>query len=291
MACIEESIKLYFYLGLNYDEILVQLAQIDKVVICMSTLKRTLLKMGLYRKKNYSDILDVALFILEELQKSGQKLGYRPMWLKCIQHEFVVTQDTVLQLLHILHPEGIEERKSHRLVKKKYHSDGSNYTWHFDGYDKIKPYGICISGCIDGFARFAIWLEAWKTNSDPRLIAGYFMNSVKVRKGCPRRLRADKGTENVRVKALQLFLRRDHDGNQVPGSYLEGSSNMNQRIERFWGIVRTQDVQYWMDLFENLKHSGLFTGSFLDKALIQFCFMEIIQVCHCFKEITAFSRA
>jgi hypothetical protein len=26
-----------------------------------------------------------------------------------------------------------------------------NYLWHFDAYDKLKPYGICIHGCIDGF--------------------------------------------------------------------------------------------------------------------------------------------
>lgn len=27
---------------------------------------------------------------------------------------------------------------------------GPNYTWHLDGYDKLKPYGFCIHGCMDG---------------------------------------------------------------------------------------------------------------------------------------------
>jgi len=28
---------------------------------------------------------------------------------------------------------------------------GPNYLWHVDGYDKLKPFGMAISGCIDGF--------------------------------------------------------------------------------------------------------------------------------------------
>ena len=27
---------------------------------------------------------------------------------------------------------------------------GPNFIWHMDGYDKLKPYGITIHGCIDG---------------------------------------------------------------------------------------------------------------------------------------------
>ena len=27
---------------------------------------------------------------------------------------------------------------------------GPNYLWHMDSYDKLKPYGISIHGCIDG---------------------------------------------------------------------------------------------------------------------------------------------
>ena len=27
---------------------------------------------------------------------------------------------------------------------------GPNYVWHCDGYDKLKPYGFAIHGCMDG---------------------------------------------------------------------------------------------------------------------------------------------
>lgn len=32
-----------------------------------------------------------------------------------------------------------------------YNAKGPNYSWHTDGYDKLKPYGIAIHGCIDGY--------------------------------------------------------------------------------------------------------------------------------------------
>ena len=28
---------------------------------------------------------------------------------------------------------------------------GPKYLWHIDGYAKLKRYGYCIHGCIDGY--------------------------------------------------------------------------------------------------------------------------------------------
>lgn len=30
---------------------------------------------------------------------------------------------------------------------------GPNYVWHADGYDKLKPFGLAIHGCIDGYVQ------------------------------------------------------------------------------------------------------------------------------------------
>ncbi|MGH0118845.1 UNVERIFIED_CONTAM: hypothetical protein FKN15_056232 [Acipenser sinensis] len=48
----------------------------------------------MYRQKHYSDIVDVAIYIVEETEISGQLLGYWLMHLKCIQHGFVVKRET-----------------------------------------------------------------------------------------------------------------------------------------------------------------------------------------------------
>ena len=77
-----------------------------------------------------------------------------------------------------------------------------------DGYDKLKPYGIAISGCIDGISRYIVWMEAYTTNNDPRVIADYFGSSAARLGGCPERLRADlTGMENgqVEIKVDMMF--------------------------------------------------------------------------------------
>ena len=73
----EKAIKLYFDLGLNFGDILHCLAQNDGIIISKSTLKRTLKRIGLYRRKHNTDLLQVALFIQEEVEKSGQLHGYK----------------------------------------------------------------------------------------------------------------------------------------------------------------------------------------------------------------------
>ena len=45
-----------------------------------------------------------------------------------------------------------------------------------DGYDQPKPFGTAISGYIDGFSRYIVWMEAYTTNNDPKVIADYYVS-------------------------------------------------------------------------------------------------------------------
>ncbi|XP_030578347.1 uncharacterized protein LOC115796976 [Archocentrus centrarchus] len=147
-----------------------------------------------------------------------------------------------------------------------------------DSYDKLKPYGIGINGCIDGFSRYVVWMEAYRTNNDPKVIADYFITSIARLGGCPERLRADRGTENGHVENMLVFLRRNHtDSFARDRSFVYGRSTANQRIEFWWGILRKQSAQFWINLFQTLQDDGHFSGDFLDKSLIQFCFLNLVQ--------------
>lgn len=108
-------------------------------------------------------------FLETDIVRSGQLHGYRWMHLRCLQNNLVVTQSIVRELLSYLDPSGVEIRKRKRLRRRQYHNKGPNYLWHVDSYDKLKPYGICINGCIDGFSRHIIWLRAGSTSSDPKV--------------------------------------------------------------------------------------------------------------------------
>ena len=149
-------IQLYFSLGLQYKEIINALALNHRIIISMRTLKRSL--KTLLMLKNKSDVMDVARFITENIRR-GSHYGYRLMHLRCIQHGFVVSRETVRLLIQILDPEGVLLRNHNRLRRRAYFARGPNFIWHFDSYDKLTPFGFCISGCIDGFSRFVIMVE------------------------------------------------------------------------------------------------------------------------------------
>lgn len=97
--------------------------------------------------------------------------------------------------------------------------------------------------------------------------------------GCPQSLRSDLGTENVTVERFQKALHDlFHETNSRRPPFLYGKSTHNQRIEAWWSILRKHSAQFWMNLFQMLRDDNLFDGTFLDKSLIQYCFMDLIQV-------------
>jgi hypothetical protein len=274
-----EAIKTYFLLGLSQDEILYSLCQNHGITMSKRTLKRRLKALQLYRKNRFTDIIEEACTIEELLQGHCQLRGHRLMHLEMQQRGFVVSRQTIRDLLSLLDPNGVESRKRHRLRRRQYFNEGSNYLWHIDGYDKLKPYGIAIHGCIDGYSRFVIWLEAWHTNNDPKITAGYYWLALHQYNGCPSRVRSDRGTENVVIADMQKFLRRNHkDDFCGEKSFLYGTSQHNQRIESWWCFLRKSTIQFYVNIFEEMKNNDEFDGDFLDKNLIRFCFMNLIQV-------------
>ena len=151
--------------------------------------------------------------------------------------------------------------------------------WHIDSYDKLKPYGIAINGCIDGFSRYIIWMHANYTASDPKVVGGYFMNAVSDLGGCPKTVRGDRGTENRYVEQFQCFfdeLNENEDNDQI--RFMYGRSTANQRLESWWSIFRKQLMEFWISLFHQLAGSGHFNGEKIEKELIRFYFLDLIQV-------------
>lgn len=172
----------------------------------------------------------------------------------------------------------MEIRRRKRLRRRQYFNKGPNLLWHLDSYDKLKPYGICINGCVDGFSRYVVWLRAAITNSDPKVVASYYYDAIESLQGFPRSIRADNGTENGHIEKMQQFLTEENVEEISFPPFLYGRSTGNQRIESWWSILRKHNAQYWMNFFQVMKDEGIFDGSFLDQNFIQFCFMKIIQV-------------
>lgn len=95
MAHLNELIYFYFLLGLSHKDILLTLSHVDRIIISMQTLRRHLKHLRLYRRKNQTDLLEVALFLMNELDRYGKLHGYKLLHLKCIHAGFVVSQRVI----------------------------------------------------------------------------------------------------------------------------------------------------------------------------------------------------
>ncbi|XP_055051829.2 uncharacterized protein [Misgurnus anguillicaudatus] len=269
----------YFNEGHSYAVIVDMMSSLHGVNISLRTLKSKLNEAGLYRRKDYSSPNSVCNAIRLELRGPGQLFGYRTMWQVLKQkYNFRVRRDDVMNLLRELNPRGCESRTRRRFTRRTYHSMGPNYMWHADGYDKLKPFGLAISGCIDGFSRKVLWLECGPTNNNPTVIAHYFISCVQNLGVIPMRLRTDCGTENGIMAAIQCMLRHHHsDYYSGASSHMYGSSINNQRIESWWSIFRKGRSQFWMELFADLREAGYFNGSHEHQCLLRYCFGDVIQ--------------
>ena len=174
------------------------------------------------------------------------------MWQRLVvDHDLVVTKETVRHTLRFLDPEGVHERFRHRLQRHQYKGRGPNFLWHIDGLDKLKPCGFCIQGGIDGYSRRILWLEESILNYKPAFIAKYFVDCVKVAGGTACILRANLGTENTSVAGIQRFLHNDScDSFYKDKSFMYGRSISNQRIEIWWSQLRRRCASWWMEHFK-----------------------------------------
>lgn len=179
------------------------------IQISVRHLKRLLKRLGCTRRRNRSDIRAIVNAVERELRGGGGLLGYRAMHQRLVNHHrLVTTREVVRHTLRIFDPEGVQARSRHRLRRRVYRCKGPNYLWHIDGYDKLKPFGFCIHGAIDGFSRRILGLEVASSNNDPRIVAQYYLDCVRQLGGTARIVRGDRGTENGSLAAIQRFFRR-----------------------------------------------------------------------------------
>ena len=196
-----------------------------------------------------------------------------------IDYGLVVSGEMVRLALKTLDPEGVERRLQHRLKRRTYSANGPDFIWHLDLYDKLKSFGLCIHGAIDGYSRCILWLEVEASNNNPRIVACYYLDCVKQLNGVPRTVRGDRGTENVNGSALQHFFRRnDTDSMAGEKSFLYGRSVSNQRIEAWWSFLRKNDTDWWINFFKDPRDIGLYCDDDpLRVECLRFCFMPLIQ--------------
>ncbi len=87
---VEDLVKSYFRLGFSNKEILCLLAHQHGVIISKRTLQRLCRKLNLFRRKNQTDIEEIASFVQSEMATSGRLQGYRWLHLRAIRRHWII---------------------------------------------------------------------------------------------------------------------------------------------------------------------------------------------------------
>ena len=155
----EELIKYYFNNGTQYKMIVLLLKEYHNIPVRIRTLKRWLKRLGLKRRRNPRPDIAVRRIIESEIKITNGIKGYRSIWHKLKINGIQVNRDDVMNIIKDINPEQSRNRRTRKLERRIYTSPGPNAVWHADGYDKLKPYGFPIYGCINGFSRKVLWLR------------------------------------------------------------------------------------------------------------------------------------
>ena len=196
--------------------------------------------------------------VQESIESGGENRGDRNIRQCLIQKGKPYTFISVRLALKSIDPDGVARRSKHRLKRRKYINCGPNYVWHIDGNDKLKPFGVCIHVGINGFSRKILWLKVSYTSKDSLVVCQYYLNAISTLSALPKKIRADRGTENVDICPVQTFLRRNY------ADSLSGNSR--------------DTLQTWINYFKDLRESGVYDDSdIIHVEASRFCFYTSLQ--------------
>ena len=132
---------------------------------------------------------------------------------------------------------------------------------------------------MDRFSRRILWLKVCRTNNDPSVTAGFYLEYVRSVEGCPVVLRTDCGTENGTMAAMQCYFRSEA-GDQFAGinAHKYGSSHSNQRIENWWSFPCCSRSSWWINFFKHQVEIGnIDTSDKLQMECLWFCISDLLQ--------------
>lgn len=145
---MKEMVRKYFDDGYLYSDIIKIMNDNHGISISLRSLYRIAQSIGLSRR-NYADVSEVETYVRHELEGPGVLLGQNAMW-RSLQttHYLTAKRSDVRAIMQRIRPSTSITGLRANFVRRSYYSLGPNYVWHADGYDKLKPYGFGISGCI-----------------------------------------------------------------------------------------------------------------------------------------------
>jgi hypothetical protein len=243
---------LFFEIGLD-DKDMLRVLQEEGFEIGSSALVRLRFELNLRRslrteeQRIQADI--VVRGLIDEEIKKGVIDGYGRTYLYTHfrQQGHIIARDRLFKIYRTVASEAVNRRKRDMQQHRgEYIVPGPNFIWSIDGYDKLKPYGIEIYACIDGYSRYVIWIYIGISNSTAVSCLRQFVDCLEGTKKQPRFIRSDRGGETVMLADAHYQLQQDIDPQILfQDCYLYGTSTANQRIESWWNQLTKGYLFRW----------------------------------------------
>ena len=91
----KDAIEKYFYDGYSYLEIIKILSKYHDISISLRQLHRILRNLGLFRRKQHSNVNGILLVLRYMLKDSSYSLSYRSLHQKLRRLEYIINKETV----------------------------------------------------------------------------------------------------------------------------------------------------------------------------------------------------
>ena len=239
---LKEVMKKYVSQGLRREEILDYLERdFSQYAWSFQTLDRRLRAFGIYYTDKRVSLEEVQDAVRKELDGPGKLLGFRAMQNRLRQeHELLVPRDLVHAVMFDLDEEGLAARcpiRKKGKPKGHFTTRGVNWVCSLDGHDKLMGYRnstfpLAVYRCIDTASRKLLWLRAWVTNSNPKVVGRWHLEYLYESRVMPSILRLDKGTETGIITTMHAFLRQSHGDMDPCDTVIYGPSTSNQVLSK-----------------------------------------------------------
>lgn len=248
--------------------------------VSKSTVWRRLGNSGVHITK-YTDISDSQLDdAVSEIQQQHPNIGLVMLQGFLKQNGVNVQRYRIRESVYRTDPIRRSLRWHQTLERRTYCVKGANSLWHIDGHHSLIRWRFVVHGGIDGYSRLVVYLTC-NTNNESQTVFDDFHRAVQDY-GVPRRVRSDKGGENVLVC---YFMVAYHGPDTV--SHIAGSSTHNQRIERLWrDVFRCVLCMYHQLFYEMEAVDVLNADSELDLFVLHCIFLPRIR-----KSLSEFCKA
>ncbi|KAF8996698.1 hypothetical protein BDQ17DRAFT_1249445 [Cyathus striatus] len=210
-------------------------------------------KMGLFRTRKQNHDVESIRPAMIRLRTQYPQAGAREM-VSLLFHEesMAVSRRIVTSYFALYEPELVQQRRAQRLRRKRWWAAGVNDIIAVDQHDKWKyKFGLGLHTGIDPFAGKIHWLKVWHTNSNPKLILSYYLETIENLGSMPLVTQSDPGSENFGLANGHTFLRHYHD------PALQGTlqhrwmhSKKNVKPEITWSQLRRRFTPGFEDILE-----------------------------------------